>query len=62
VPVYTTFAGQLGAVDEGLVQDGRLRQLTTADGLDLAKRSTDTAAYTRDPALLLDLMLSALEG
>jgi predicted glycosyltransferase len=62
VPVYTTFAGQLGAVDEALVQDGRLRQLTTADGLDLAKRSTDTAAYTRDPALLLDLMLSALEA
>jgi predicted glycosyltransferase len=62
VPVYTTFAGQLGAVDEMLVGDGRLRILTSAGALELAKRSSESVAQTRDPALLLDLMLSALEG
>ena len=39
VPVYTTFAGRLGAVDEGLVHQGRLRLLTAADDLDLVKRA-----------------------
>ena len=29
-PVYTTFAGKLGAVDERLIQDGRLRPLNSA--------------------------------
>ena len=27
VPVYTTFAGRLGALDESLVASGRLRSL-----------------------------------
>jgi predicted glycosyltransferase len=61
VPVYTTFAGRRGAVDEQLVRDGRLRELASADGLVLEKR--DRAAATRverDPALLLDLMLGSL--
>ena len=31
-PVYTTFAGRLGAVDETLIRDGRLRPLTDAGG------------------------------
>ena len=29
-PVYTTFAGRLGGVDEQLVREGRLRRLTAA--------------------------------
>ena len=33
VPVYTTFAGRLGAVDEVLVRDGRLGVLSSADEL-----------------------------
>ena len=33
VPVYTTFAGELGAVDSALVNEGRLRVLTSADAL-----------------------------
>jgi predicted glycosyltransferase len=60
VPVYTTFAGQLGAVDESLVRDGRLRMLRDAHELVLAKRGPTEAPPTRDPALLLDLMLTAL--
>jgi predicted glycosyltransferase len=62
VPVYTTFAGRLGAVDEELVRDGRLRLLGSPDELELAKRVAASEPHTRDPRVLLDLMLSALEG
>jgi predicted glycosyltransferase len=61
VPVYTTFAGRLGAVDERLLEDGRLRMLRRADELELVKRGATTSPGTRDPAMLLDLMLTALE-
>jgi hypothetical protein len=61
VPVYTTFAGRLGAVDESLARDGRLRVLRSADDLEVAKRAAATEPTTRDPAFLLDLMLTALE-
>jgi uncharacterized protein len=61
VPVYTTFAGRIGAVDEGLVRDRRLRTLTSADELTPTKRPPGKPARVeRDPALLLDLMLTAL--
>jgi len=61
VPVYTVFAGKVGAVDEGLIADGRLRPLTSPDDLELRKREGHPAPVRRDPALLLDLMLSALD-
>jgi hypothetical protein len=61
VPVYTTFAGQLGAVDERLIADERLRPLQRVDDLVLEKRAPGGRPATRDPALLLDLMLTALE-
>jgi uncharacterized protein len=57
VPVYTVFAGTLGAVDAALESDGRLRALTSADDLDLSKRPATAERVRRDPALLLDLML-----
>jgi uncharacterized protein len=61
VPVYTTYGGRLGGVDEELIRDGRLKPLTDPRALDLRKR--DTAAgerVRRDPALMLQLLLSAL--
>ncbi len=61
IPVYTTFAGRLGAVDTALVDEGRLRVLTSADELELVKRTTSHDRVERDPAVLLDLLLSALE-
>jgi hypothetical protein len=61
VPVYTTFAGRLGAVDSALVKKKRLRILTTADELELVKRRASTEPIARNPALLLDSMLTALE-
>jgi hypothetical protein len=62
VPVYTTFAGRLGAVDSSLVQDGKLRLLAAADELALEKRGASSTPVGRDPGLLLDLMLSALDS
>lgn len=61
VPVYTTFAGRPGAVDERLVGEGRLRPLRSARDLRIEKRG-ETAAprVDRDPARLLDLLLTAL--
>ena len=61
VPVYTTYGGRLGGVDEELIRDGRLKPLTDPRALDLRKR--DGAAgerVRRDPELMLDLLLSAL--
>jgi predicted glycosyltransferase len=61
IPVYTTFAGRLGAVDTALVEAGRLRILASADELRLEKRAARSTPTTRDPAALLDLLLTALE-
>ncbi len=60
VPVYTTFGGRFGGVDEELIRQGRLRLLTDPHALELEKRSgkADDRAR-RDPGLLLDLLLSA---
>jgi len=61
VPVYTTFAGELGAVDESLIAAGRLQVLRAPSDLALEKRSSKPLSPGRDPGLLLDLMLTALE-
>jgi predicted glycosyltransferase len=61
-PVYTVFEGRLGAVDERLIADGRLRRLKRADEVELVKRP-DRGVWAervrRDPALLVDLLLEA---
>jgi predicted glycosyltransferase len=61
-PVYTTFEGRLGAVDERLIEDGRLRKLKDLDDLDLRKRppAEGTPRVRRDPQVLVDLLLSPL--
>jgi predicted glycosyltransferase len=59
-PVYTTFQGRLGAVDERLIAERRMRMLTDAAELDLAKRdrASTQARIRRDPQLLIDLLLT----
>ena len=58
-PAYTTFTGRLGAVDEMLIAEGRLRPLEAASGLQVRKREDgDTARVRRDPRTLLDVLLS----
>jgi uncharacterized protein len=58
-PVYTTFAGRLGAVDDALIAAGRLRPLASPDGLAVRKRESDAVRLRRDPRELLTLLLSA---
>jgi uncharacterized protein len=61
VPVYTTFAGRIGAVDEALVAAGRLRSLRSAQDLRLEKRDpARRRQVARDPAQLLDLLVGSL--
>jgi uncharacterized protein len=57
VPVYTTFAGRLGGVDEALIREGRLRPLTDPRALELVKRGGEGRRVRRDPADLLQLLL-----
>jgi predicted glycosyltransferase len=60
VPVYTTYGGRLGGVDEMLLREGRLRPLTDPRALELEKRPLDgRERVRRDPQLMLDLLLSA---
>jgi len=61
-PVWTTFQGRLGAVDERLIAEGRLRVLERADDVVLAKRpaaARDMARVRRDPARLAALLMRA---
>ena len=59
VPVYTTFGGRLGGVDEELIRQGRLVPITDPRALDVKKRRSDeTTRVRRDPAELLDLLLT----
>jgi uncharacterized protein len=61
VPVYTTYGGRLGGVDEELIRQGRLKPLTDPRALDLHKRDTATGSRVRrDPETMLELLLSAL--
>src|SRR5206468_5163272 len=54
VPVYTTYGGRLGGVDEELIRQSRLRPLTDPRALDLRKRDPTTAERVRrDPRVLL---------
>jgi uncharacterized protein len=59
-PVYTVFEGRLGAVDERLIADGRLRRLSDPDELKVVKRDGQRAGaerLRRDPSVLVDLLI-----
>jgi predicted glycosyltransferase len=57
-PVFTTFEGRLGAVDERLIAEGRLHRLERADDVHLVKRAPgeDGARVRRDPDVLVELL------
>jgi uncharacterized protein len=61
-PVYTTYGGRLGGVDEWLIHEGRLRPLTDPRALDLNKREKNGTRMRRDPQLLVDLILATPRG
>jgi predicted glycosyltransferase len=61
-PVFTTFAGQMGGVDEALVDAGRLRVLEGPEGFPLRKREAPVGVlHPRDPEPLLEGALGAVE-
>ncbi len=58
VPVYTTFAGRLGAVDDALIRDGRLTPLGRPEQLEARKRNVSAdVRVRRDPRRLLELLV-----
>lgn len=58
-PVYTTFEGKLGAVDEKLLREGRMQRLSNPDEIVLEKRqSVAGERVRRDPRKLVELLLS----
>jgi predicted glycosyltransferase len=58
VPVYTTYGGRLGGVDESLIRSGRLRPLSDARALELQKRAKTLDWPRRDPQVIVDMILS----
>ena len=48
-PVWTTFQGRLGAVDEQLIADGRLKILERAEDVVLEKRAPGARRRARPP-------------
>jgi predicted glycosyltransferase len=61
-PVYTTFEGRLGAVDERLIAEGRLRALRDPAELRVEKRAGPAQERVRrDPRRLAEIMASGLD-
>jgi uncharacterized protein len=62
VPVYTTYGGRLGAVDEMLIRERRLIPLTDPLALELTRRDRNAnSRVRRDPAQMLELLLEPLQ-
>jgi predicted glycosyltransferase len=57
VPVYTTYGGRMGGVDEALMRSGRLRPLTNSGALELRKREPGFERTRRDPGTLVEMIL-----
>ena len=61
-PVFTTFEGRLGAVDERLLAEGRMRRLEDPEQVNVQKRpNSEEERVRRDPRDLVKLLLSARE-
>ncbi len=64
-PAFTVFQGRLGAVDEALIADGRLRRLTQARQVELTKRpaaSGSAGPVRRDPELFVSLLVAPVRA
>jgi predicted glycosyltransferase len=62
-PVFTTFEGRLGAVDEALLREGRLRKLEDPDQIEIARRPANAGLRVRrDPRQLVTMLLAARES
>jgi uncharacterized protein len=62
-PVFTTFEGRLGAVDEALLQEGRLRKLEDPSQIEITRRpANEGLRIRRDPRQLVTMLLAARES
>jgi predicted glycosyltransferase len=64
-PVWTTFEGRPGAVDEALIAEGRMRRLERPEDVAPARRDPRAAVgerIRRDPEVLTGLMLAPLRA
>lgn len=61
-PVYGTFSGRLGGVDEQLIGSGRLRRLTSVEAMDVRKVVGERRLQRRDPGLLTSLLVDDVVG
>jgi uncharacterized protein len=60
-PVFTTFSGKMGGVDEALIAEGRLQVLEDPAALPLRKRTDPVGVLNpRDPGFLADAVLGAV--
>ena len=59
-PVYTTYGGRLGGVDEALIRSGRLRPLTDPRAVVLEKRTEEAKPTQRDPSYLVETILGTV--
>jgi predicted glycosyltransferase len=60
-PVYTTFGGRLGGVDETLIRAGRLRPLTDPRAMEVVRRSSTALERSRrEPQVLVEMILEAV--
>ncbi len=61
VPVYSTFEGRPGALDEKLLAEGRMCRLTSPAELEIpGRRDPGRPRTRRDPRILVELLLSPL--
>jgi predicted glycosyltransferase len=62
-PVFTTFEGRLGAVDEALLREGRMRKLEDPGQIQVGRRpANDGLRVRRDPRELVTMLLAARES
>ena len=59
-PVYTTYGGRLGGVDEWLIHEGRLRPLTDPRAIEVRRHREQRVVTRRDPQVMTDLVLGAV--
>src|SRR3712207_7006042 len=56
-PVYTTYGGRLGGVDEWLIREGRLRPLTDPRAMEVRKVPLERTIHRRNPADLTAMLI-----
>jgi predicted glycosyltransferase len=62
-PVFTTFEGRLGAVDEALLREGRLRKLEDPGQIQITRRPANASLRVRrDPRQLVTMLLAARQS